>query len=193
MLLSLRASPIESRLPQMNPPPSLVKALSEFDRGLRVRWSEALGKWCIERRHGWAGLGTDAVLRMLHFRWKRLEREAVEAPGDLDLALDERAAYDEFISRREGYQPIFYCWPNQAELTDGLLTILLQMDIRRAGGPSAWAQNHKDAQQKALAVRRAARRERIRMIAEEAFDRAQCQKDFHAQGGDPFMYQWDRK
>jgi hypothetical protein len=165
----------------------LNRVLQEYDKGLRVRWANPVGLFCVERKHGYAGLGTDAVLRMLYDKWKRLESESGGVPTD-----DERRAYDEYDSRRQGYQPILYLRPSEANYPDAILYILLDMDIRKAGGPEAWARQHKDAQEKAAKVLRAQRRERLRGLAEQAYDRVAVKKDFHAQGSDAFFYPHDR-
>lgn len=175
----------------MQPPTALSDALREFDRGLRVRWSDAVGRFCIERRHGYAGLGTDAVLQMLYDKWKRLEHDGL-GHDNVDLAREERLAYDEFDSRRQGYQPILYLWPSETNHPEAIILILLNMDIRRAGGPYAWAQRTKDAQERATKVLRMQRRERLRDMAERAFDKVACKKDFHGSGGDAFFYQHDK-
>lgn len=179
----------------MLPPQPLVTALEEFDRGLRCRWSSAVGRFCIERRHGYAGTGTDEVLATLHDKWQRLEKDSHD-PLNLDnaeMANDTRAAFDEYESRKQGYQPIFYVHQSEIDRTDAILLILLGMDIRRAGGPDGWVEKHKDAQEQAKKVLKAQRKERLREIAERAYDHVACKKDFHAQGSDAFFYPVDRK
>jgi hypothetical protein len=168
----------------MQPPTVLVKELESFDRGLHVRWSNAVGRFCIERHHGYAGLGTDEVLKMLRDKWKRLEDESASNP---DLELEARLAYDEFESRKLGYQPILYVQlPCDPEV---IICTLLEMDIRRAGGPEGWVKTHKDALEKAKTVRAMQRRNRLRNLAEEAYDRVRLKKDFYGSGGDPYFYQ----
>jgi len=170
----------------MQPPASLVKELESYDRGLRCRWSDAVGRFCIERKHGYAGLGTDAVLQMLYGKWRRLEDDT-EAPAE-----DKRAAYDEFDARRRGYQPIFYVQPGEIGRIPDIICILVGMDIRRVGGPYAWAQAHKDSQDNLTRMIREQRKERLRALSEEAFDRVAVKKDFHGSGGDAFFYKHDK-
>lgn len=169
----------------MQPPAPLVQALESYDRGLRVRWSDPVGRFCIERKHGYAGLEPDAVVGMLHDKWQRLEADPLAAD------LDKREAFDEFDSRRQGYQPIFYIHESEAGRVPDIICILVGMDIRRAGGPHAWAQAHKDAQEALTKMIRTQRKERLRALTEEAYDRAAVKKDFHAQGSDPFFYPID--
>lgn len=170
----------------MQPPAPLLRELEAYDRGLRCRWSDAVGRFCIERKHGYAGLGTDAVLQMLHSKWRKLEDDA-QAPSE-----DKRAAWDEFDSRRQGYQPIFYVQQSEIYRIPDIICILVGMDIRRAGGPHAWAQAHKDAQESVTRMVRAQRKERLRALAEEAYDRVAIKKDYHGSGGDPWFYKHDK-
>lgn len=171
----------------MQAPQALLRELESYDRGLRCRWSDPVGRFCIERKHGYAGLGTDAVLRMLHDKWRKLEDDPQAATED------RRAAYDEFDSRRQGYQPIFYVQQGEIGRIPDIICILVGMDIRRAGGPHAWAQAHKDGQEALTRMIRAQRKERLRALSEEAYDRVATKKDFHAQGSDPFFYPIERK
>lgn len=170
----------------MQPPAPLVRELESYDKGLRVRWSDPVGRFCIERKHGYAGLGTDAVLQMLHDKWKRLEEDIKADPED------RRAAYDEFDSRRQGYQPIFYVQQGEINRIPDIICILVGMDIRRAGGPEAWAQQHREGQEALMRMIREQRKSRLRALAEEAYDRVAVKKDFHAQGSDAFFYPVDK-
>lgn len=171
----------------MQAPAQLLSALSEYDKGLRCRWSSAVGRFCIERQHGVAGLDPDTVVGMLHDKWQRLEADP-KAESE-----DKRAAFDEFDSRRQGYQPIFYVHESEVGRVPDIICILVGMDIRRAGGPEAWAEAHKDVQASIVKMVRAQRRERLRALSEEAYDRVAHKRDFHAQGSDPFFYPVDKK
>ena len=170
----------------MQAPQALLRELESYDKGLRVRWSAPVGRFCIERKHGYAGLGTDAVLQMLHDKWRKLEDDPQAATED------RRAAFDEFDSRRQGYQPIFYVQQSEIGRIPDIICILVGMDIRRAGGPHAWAQQHKDQQEALTRMIRAQRKERLRALAEEAYDRVAVRKDFHGSGGDAFFYKHDK-
>lgn len=171
----------------------LNRAVQEYDRGLQARWSGAVGRFCVERHHGYAGIGTDEVLKMLHDRWIRLEAESTLHPDNLDLEQDKRFAYDEYESRKQGFQPIFYVHPSEQDRTNDIICILIGMDIRAAGGPAAWAEKHKEGQVAATKAIRAKRRERLRNLAEESYDRVAVKKDFHGSGGDAYFYAHDKK
>ena len=172
----------------MRTPPETERTLHEFDPGLRCRWAEALGRYSIERRHGFAGIRADGVLGVLHSRWKQLERESDDAPLDADLELQERKAYDAFIARRDGYQPLLYLLPRDLYYPRDILDRLAEMDIRRAGGALGFSARMKRREEQAAASRRAVRRDLIHDLADRALTTARAKKDFHASGGNPLLY-----
>ena len=167
----------------MKAPIALVNSLKQFDAALQVRWSDALCKFAIDRKHGIAGDNVK-VLWYMHGIWASLEKELRETPWDIELDGRVRLAWDEFIARRAGYQIILYLdskalnWPNL------ILDELAQVDIRRHGGAFGYWRKQLEERERVEARKKAKRLEVLADKLEEAYDRRKAgKKDWHAGGG----------
>lgn len=163
------------------PPTTLLTTLREYDRALRVRWSEALGRFSVERRHGVAG-DNQKVLHWLHKLWKLAEQKAKAQPTP-QRQLQERRIFDEFQARCQGYQPILYLWPKQVGDARAVIELLASADIRRFGGALGYWRRLKEEQEREERREERVQQERIRAANEEIYDRVKTRKDFHAGGG----------
>ncbi len=171
----------------MKPPSGLVNALHQFDKALRVRWSDALCKFAIDRKHG--SVGNNAkVLWYMHGIWASLEAELRETPWDVELDGRVRLAWDEFTARREGYQIILYLdskalnWPNL------IMDELAQVDIRRHGGAFGYWKKQLEERERKERIDKARNDEILQDKLEEGYDRMKAgKKDWYA-GGEAFGY-----
>ena len=174
----------------MKPAQSLLAYLKELDPTLRVRWAESLGRFSIERKHGRAG-DNGKILAYLFGTWKKAEKDAASFPDDLSLDLNARRAWDAFVARRAGCQPIFYLWPNQAQNIQLVEQALVQADVRRFGGALNFWRKVIEREERAEAGRKAQRKERLREATEEFYDRIVAgRKDIHASGSSLLEYKF---
>lgn len=171
----------------MKAPIALVNSLKRFDRALRVRWSDALCKFAVDRRHGVAG-DNAKVLWYMHGIWASLQDELRETPQDVELDGKVRLAWDEFIARRAGYQIILYLdakalnWPNL------ILDELAQVDIRRHGGAFGYWKKQLEERERVEARNQAKGLDVLQEKLEEGYDRMKAgKKDWYA-GGEIFDY-----
>lgn len=171
----------------MKAPKGLLNALRRFDRHLRVRWSDALGKYAIDRKHGVAG-DNAKVLGYMHGIWASLEYELKEMPWDVELDGRVRVAYDEFLARRQGCQVILYLTPKATNWPNLILDELAQIDIRRHGGAFGYWKKQLEERDRQQRIKEAEGQERLAAKLEEGHDRLKAgKKDWYA-GGEIFDY-----
>ncbi|KKM84950.1 hypothetical protein LCGC14_1294010 [marine sediment metagenome] len=172
----------------MQAPQALVNILRQFDRHIRVRWSDALCKFAIDRRHGIAGNNKD-VLKYMHSIWASLDDELREMPWDVELDGRVRVAWDEFIARRSGYQVILYLSPKALNWPNLVVDELAQVDIRRHGGAFGYWKKQLEERARQERIDRARNDEILADKLEEGYDRQKAgKKDWYA-GGEIFDYQ----
>ncbi len=172
----------------MKAPTALVQALHQFDRHLRVRWSDALCKFAVDRRHGVAG-DNAKVLGYMHGIWASFQDELRDTPWDVELDGRVRVAWDEFIARRAGYQIILYLSPKALNWPNLVLDELAQMDIRRHGGAFGYWKKQLAERARRECIDRARNDEILADKLEEGYDRQKAgKKDWYA-GGEIFGYQ----
>ncbi len=172
----------------MQAPTMLVEALRRFDRHLRVRWSDALCKFAVDRKHGIAG-DNAKVLEYMHGIWASLDEELRETPSDIELEGQVRVAYDEFCARRQGYQIIMYLSPKALNWPNLVMDELAQMDIRRHGGAFGYWKRQLEERKRRENVSRAEQDDILQDKLEEAYDRRKAgKKDWYA-GGEILDYQ----
>lgn len=97
-------------MPLYSPPRDFVQALHNFDKDLRVRWSDGQGKWRLERK---------------------VSRGTVWPPSELDTP----AAHEDRIAARDGYILVDLL----PELSNRLFSVLRAHDIWAHGGAEAVA------------------------------------------------------
>jgi hypothetical protein len=151
----------------------LTSELAAFDPRLRVRWSEPLGQFSIERKYGRAG-DNQKILEILQSSY----RLAVEREDPKQVGL-----WDEFCARRDGYQPILYITKKAAEHPALVIEQLATVDIRRHGGAIGYWKAKIEEDGRAEAAKKKAGQEKLREALEEGYDRAKAgKKDWYAGG-----------
>lgn len=112
-----------------------------------------------------------------------MERLAAADPADLELSARARARWEEFTSRRDGYQLLFFVTPREVYDSNLIFERLAEMDVRRYGGAHGFWKRWVELEEEKERRAEQARRDRIHDELGDAYDRLKAgRKDWYAGG-----------